>query len=140
MRFFLAILIFATKAQAACPSLQSLEDPNGNCMTNGSYVDAGISCFLAFEKLVKAKAGIAGSEMGKSNKKFVMGKSNSQKSNLKGASADFKIAAATLADLGVAAPITAVAQQEISARMTTGAGEEDYSGMAKVILGLAGVE
>ena len=67
-------------------------------MTNGSYVDAGISCFLAFEKLVKAKAGIAGSEMGKSNKKFVMGKSNSQKSNLKGASADFKIAAATLDD------------------------------------------
>jgi hypothetical protein len=33
-----------------------------------------------------------------------------------------------------------VAQQEISARMTVGAGEEDYSGMAKVILGLAGVE
>jgi 2-hydroxy-3-oxopropionate reductase len=53
---------------------------------------------------------------------------------------DLKIAAATLADLGVAAPITAVAQQEISARMTAGAGEEDYSGMAKVILGLAGVE
>ena len=53
---------------------------------------------------------------------------------------DLKIAAATLAELGVAAPITAVAQQEISARMTAGAGEEDYSGMAKVILGLAGVE
>jgi 2-hydroxy-3-oxopropionate reductase len=50
---------------------------------------------------------------------------------------DLKIAAATLVDNQVAAPILAVAQQEVSARMAAGAGEEDYSGMAKVILELA---
>jgi 2-hydroxy-3-oxopropionate reductase len=50
---------------------------------------------------------------------------------------DLKIAASTLVEQAVAAPITAVAQQEISARMAAGAAEEDYSGMAKVILDLA---
>jgi 2-hydroxy-3-oxopropionate reductase len=50
---------------------------------------------------------------------------------------DLKIAAATLVEHQVAAPILAVAQQEISARMAAGAGEEDYSGMAKVVLELA---
>jgi 2-hydroxy-3-oxopropionate reductase len=50
---------------------------------------------------------------------------------------DLKIAASTLVEQAVAAPITAVAQQEINARMAAGAGEEDYSGMAKVILDLA---
>jgi hypothetical protein len=42
-----------------------------------------------------------------------------------------------LVEQAVAAPITAVAQQEINARMAAGAGEEDYSGMAKVVLDLA---
>jgi 2-hydroxy-3-oxopropionate reductase len=51
---------------------------------------------------------------------------------------DLKIAASTLVDNQVPAPLLAVAQQMISARMAAGAGEEDYSGMAKVILGLAG--
>src|SRR5258705_1410825 len=50
---------------------------------------------------------------------------------------DLKIASATLVEHQVAAPIVAVAQQEISARMAGGAGEEDYSGIAKVGLGLA---
>ena len=50
---------------------------------------------------------------------------------------DLKIAASTLVEQAVAAPITAVAQQEINARMAAGAAEEDYSGMAKVILDLA---
>ena len=50
---------------------------------------------------------------------------------------DLKIAASTLVDNQVAAPIVAVAQQLISARMAAGAGEEDYSGMAKVVLDLA---
>jgi 2-hydroxy-3-oxopropionate reductase len=50
---------------------------------------------------------------------------------------DLKIAASTLVDNHVPAPVVAVAQQEISARMAAGAGEEDYSGMAKVILDLA---
>jgi 2-hydroxy-3-oxopropionate reductase len=50
---------------------------------------------------------------------------------------DLKIAAATLAEYQVPAPILATAQQEVSARMAAGAGEEDYSGMAKVVLELA---
>jgi 2-hydroxy-3-oxopropionate reductase len=50
---------------------------------------------------------------------------------------DLKIAAATVVEHSVAAPVLAIAQQEISARMAAGAGEEDYSGMAKVILDLA---
>jgi 2-hydroxy-3-oxopropionate reductase len=52
---------------------------------------------------------------------------------------DLKIAAATLTENQVPAPVLAVAQQLISARMAAGAGEEDYSGMAKAILGLAGI-
>jgi 2-hydroxy-3-oxopropionate reductase len=50
---------------------------------------------------------------------------------------DLKIAASTLVDNNVAAPVVAIAQQEISARMAAGAADEDYSGMAKVILDLA---
>jgi 2-hydroxy-3-oxopropionate reductase len=50
---------------------------------------------------------------------------------------DLKIAASTLVEHQVPAPVVAVAQQEISARMAAGAAEEDYSGMAKVILDLA---
>src|SRR6266850_3028633 len=50
---------------------------------------------------------------------------------------DLKIASATLGEYQVAAPILAVAQQEINARMAAGAAEEDYSGMAKVVLELA---
>jgi hypothetical protein len=50
---------------------------------------------------------------------------------------DLKIASLTLGEYQVAGPITAVAQQEINARMAAGAAEEDYSGMAKVVLELA---
>ena len=50
---------------------------------------------------------------------------------------DLKIASSTLGEYQVAAPILAVAQQEINARMAAGAAEEDYSGMAKVVLELA---
>jgi 2-hydroxy-3-oxopropionate reductase len=50
---------------------------------------------------------------------------------------DLKIASATLGEYQVAGPIVAVAQQEINARMAAGAAEEDYSGMAKVVLELA---
>jgi 2-hydroxy-3-oxopropionate reductase len=53
---------------------------------------------------------------------------------------DLKIASSTLADNQVPAPSLAVAQQLISARMAAGAGDEDYSGMAKVILDLAGLD
>ena len=50
---------------------------------------------------------------------------------------DLKIAYRTLVEHSVPAPILAVAQQAISARMAAGAAEEDYSGMAKVVLELA---
>jgi 2-hydroxy-3-oxopropionate reductase len=50
---------------------------------------------------------------------------------------DLKIASSTLVEHEVPAPVVAVAQQEISARMAAGAAEEDYSGMAKVIFDLA---
>jgi len=50
---------------------------------------------------------------------------------------DLKIASATLGEYQVAGPILAVAQQEINARMAAGAADEDYSGMAKVVLELA---
>jgi 2-hydroxy-3-oxopropionate reductase len=53
---------------------------------------------------------------------------------------DLKIAAAPVVEHQVAAPVLALAQQEISARMAAGAAEEDYSGMAKVILELAGLD
>jgi len=49
------------------------------------------------------------------------------------------IASATLTENQVPAPVLAVAQQLVSARMAAGAGEEDYSGMAKTILHLAGI-
>jgi len=52
---------------------------------------------------------------------------------------DLKIASATLTENQVPAPVLAVAQQLVSARMAAGAGEEDYSGMAKTILHLAGI-
>ena len=52
---------------------------------------------------------------------------------------DLRIASATLTENQVPAPVLAVAQQLVSARMSAGAGEEDYSGMAKVILQLAGI-
>ncbi len=50
---------------------------------------------------------------------------------------DLRIASRTLVENQVPAPVLAVAQQEIIARMAAGAGDEDYSGMAKVILDLA---
>jgi 2-hydroxy-3-oxopropionate reductase len=53
---------------------------------------------------------------------------------------DLKIASRALVEYQVAAPILAVAQQEISARMAAGAADEDYSGMAKVVLELARVD
>ena len=52
---------------------------------------------------------------------------------------DLKIASSTLGEHHVAAPVLAVAQQLVSARMAAGAGDEDYSGMAKTILQLAGI-
>ncbi len=50
---------------------------------------------------------------------------------------DLRIAARTLVEHQVPAPSLAVAQQLVSARMAAGAEDEDYSGMAKVILDLA---
>ena len=50
---------------------------------------------------------------------------------------DLKIAASTLVDNHVPAPVVAIAQQEISARMAAGAARGRLFGMAKVILDLA---
>jgi len=93
---FLTLLFISGQHALACPSLASLEDENGNCSTNGTYVDAGISCFTDFEKQVKRESGEAFAEMKASNKKFVMGDKNSQASGLAGANADFKLSEAKL--------------------------------------------
>jgi 3-hydroxyisobutyrate dehydrogenase-like beta-hydroxyacid dehydrogenase len=50
---------------------------------------------------------------------------------------DFGIAMATLAELGVPAPASAVVSQLVQAQVAAGRGEEDYSALADVIFGLA---
>lgn len=50
---------------------------------------------------------------------------------------DFGIAMNTLGEHGVPAAVSAVVHQSISAQMAAGEGEEDYSGIAKVIFRLA---
>jgi 2-hydroxy-3-oxopropionate reductase len=50
---------------------------------------------------------------------------------------DFGIAMNTLGEHGVPATVSAVVQQSINAQMAAGEGEEDYSGIAKVIFKLA---
>jgi 2-hydroxy-3-oxopropionate reductase len=50
---------------------------------------------------------------------------------------DFGIAMNTLSEAGVPAPVSAVVNQSINAQMAAGEGEEDYSGIAKVIFKLA---
>jgi 2-hydroxy-3-oxopropionate reductase len=50
---------------------------------------------------------------------------------------DFGIAMNTLSEYGVPAPASAVVSQTVTAQMAAGEGEEDYSGIAKVIFRLA---
>ncbi len=50
---------------------------------------------------------------------------------------DFGIAMATLAELGVPAPASAVVSQLVQAQVAAGRGEEDYSALADVIFELA---
>src|SRR5687767_578993 len=50
---------------------------------------------------------------------------------------DFGIAMNTLSEYGVPAPASAVVNQTVNAQMAAGEGEEDYSGIAKVIFRLA---
>ena len=50
---------------------------------------------------------------------------------------DFGIAMNTLSEHGVSATVSAVVNQSINAQMAAGEGEEDYSGIAKVIFRLA---
>jgi 2-hydroxy-3-oxopropionate reductase len=50
---------------------------------------------------------------------------------------DFGIAMNTLSEYGVPAPASAVVNQTVNAQLAAGEGEEDYSGMAKVIFKLA---
>jgi 2-hydroxy-3-oxopropionate reductase len=50
---------------------------------------------------------------------------------------DLGIALNTLSENGVPSTVSAVVQQLVSAQMAAGEGEEDYSGIAKVIFKLA---
>jgi 2-hydroxy-3-oxopropionate reductase len=50
---------------------------------------------------------------------------------------DFGIAMNTLSEYGVPAPASAVVNQTVNAQIAAGEGEEDYSGIAKVIFKLA---
>ena len=50
---------------------------------------------------------------------------------------DFGIAMNTLSEYGVPAPASAVVNQTVNAQLAAGEGEEDYSGIAKVIFKLA---
>lgn len=52
---------------------------------------------------------------------------------------DFGIAMNTLSEYGVPAPASAVVNQTVNAQIAAGEGEEDYSGIAKVIFRLAGL-
>ena len=53
---------------------------------------------------------------------------------------DLRIVAEALAASGVAAPGTAVVQQLVHAHVSAGGGGDDYSGLATVIFGLAGLD
>jgi 2-hydroxy-3-oxopropionate reductase len=52
---------------------------------------------------------------------------------------DLRIAASTLAQYTVPAPVSAAAQQIVAATMAAGEGQDDYSGMARIVFRLAGL-
>jgi 2-hydroxy-3-oxopropionate reductase len=52
---------------------------------------------------------------------------------------DLRIVAEALAEYGVPAPATALVQQLVHAQIAAGGGEDDYSGVAKALFGLAGL-
>jgi 2-hydroxy-3-oxopropionate reductase len=52
---------------------------------------------------------------------------------------DLRVVHETLAAHGVAAPVTALVQQLVHAQLTAGGADEDYSGIARVVFGLAGL-
>lgn len=89
-------LTLSAQARAGCPTLESLDNPDGDCASNGDYVDAGISCFLGFENLVKERAGVASGTMKATNKAQVMGKKNSQLQDFTAALTNAKTAKGTL--------------------------------------------
>jgi 2-hydroxy-3-oxopropionate reductase len=53
---------------------------------------------------------------------------------------DLGIAVNTLSENGVPAITSAVVQQLVNAQLAAGEGEEDYSGLAKVVFALAALE
>jgi len=53
---------------------------------------------------------------------------------------DLKIAISTLAENETAAPVSSVVQQLVTALLADGRGEDDYSGLATVLFGLAGLK
>mgnify|MGYP000874509505 CR=1 FL=1 len=52
---------------------------------------------------------------------------------------DLRVVGETLAEHGVAAPVTALVTQLVHAQLAAGGNEDDYSGVAKVIFALAGL-
>lgn len=50
---------------------------------------------------------------------------------------DLRVVGETLAEHGVAAPVTALVTQLVHAQLAAGGAEDDYSGIAKVVFGLA---
>lgn len=97
-RLTISLLAFlaCAEAGASCLSLQSLDDENDNCLSNGKYVDAGISCFVGFEQRIKAETKKISGLLGESNALHVLGEKNSQSSGLSGSVSDYKIAGRTL--------------------------------------------
>jgi hypothetical protein len=84
------------QAHAACFTAASLDNENDNCLSNGKYVDAGITCFTGFEAAVKKQSVVTSKLLGASNQAHVGGDANAQKSGMAGSQADYQIANATL--------------------------------------------
>jgi 2-hydroxy-3-oxopropionate reductase len=53
---------------------------------------------------------------------------------------DYRIAAATISQHNIPAPVTAVIQQLVNALVASGRGDDDYSGLATVLFDLAGLD
>jgi 2-hydroxy-3-oxopropionate reductase len=53
---------------------------------------------------------------------------------------DYRIAASTLADHNIPAPVSAVIHQLVNALVASGRGDDDYSGLATVLFDLAGLD
>jgi hypothetical protein len=90
------LLAFSGAARAGCIPLGKLDNEEDDCLNNGKYVESAISCFVDFESLVKAKAGVAAGQLEQSNAAHLANGKNSQANGEAGGASDYKIAVATL--------------------------------------------